>query len=107
MNIFHYNSTTGAYIGEGVANPSPLEPGAWLIPAYATTEQPPIPGDGQYAAYIDGTWVLLAQWYCTVQGTIWEGESYEIGSLMISPVGVQPPNSTNQPVPAPPLSELS
>ena len=101
MNYFSYNPTTGAYIGQGVANPSPLEPGEYLIPAYATTVQPPTPGVGQYAAFINGTWELLSPWYCTVQGTVWEGESYNIGELMTSSDGTQPTNSTNLLPPTP------
>ena len=101
MNYFSYDPTTKEYIGEGVASPSPLQPGVYLIPAYATTEQPPTPGVGQYAAYINGTWELLSPWYCTVQGTVWEGKSYNIGELMNSSDGTQPTNSTNLLPPTP------
>lgn len=42
-----------------------------------------------------------SHWYCTVEKTIWNGCQYNVGDLMLSPLGVQPPNSTNQPIPIP------
>jgi hypothetical protein len=56
MNIFHYHSETGAFLGEGTANPSPLEPGKWLIPAHATTATPPTAQDGNQTLWINGDW---------------------------------------------------
>ena len=40
MKIYHYHPITKEYIGEGVADESPLEPGVFLIPAYATDIPP-------------------------------------------------------------------
>lgn len=56
MNIYHYHPETGVLIGQSQADPSPLEPGVWLIPAYATTDQPPVPGEGEYVVRINGIW---------------------------------------------------
>jgi hypothetical protein len=41
MKVYSYNWATGEYIGETEADFSPLEPGEWLIPAYATPKVPP------------------------------------------------------------------
>lgn len=41
MKVYSYNWSTGEYIGETEADFSPLEPGEWLIPAYATAKAPP------------------------------------------------------------------
>lgn len=41
MKIYYYSSESGVLLGEGVADESPLEPGVWLIPAYAAADEPP------------------------------------------------------------------
>ena len=38
-----------------------------------------------------------SHWYSTINDNIWLGGTYNIGDLMISPTGVQPPNSTDTP----------
>jgi hypothetical protein len=35
-----------------------------------------------------------SHWYSTIDNNLWNGMVYSIGSLMISPLGIQPPNST-------------
>jgi hypothetical protein len=59
MKIFHYHPEAGVFLGEGVADPSPLEPNAWLIPAYATTSEPPLPGKGKQAVWTGNTWKVM------------------------------------------------
>lgn len=57
--IFHYDAKTGLYAGEGIADPSPLEPGFFLIPAHATTEAPPDEVPVGFAPfYRGGVWKL-------------------------------------------------
>lgn len=55
MRIYHYNPTTGQYLGASEADICPItqEP---LIPAFATTEAPPAVGENQYNAWENGAW---------------------------------------------------
>jgi len=58
MKIFHYHPETGVFLGEGLADPSPLEPDVWLIPAHATNATPPVISDGEYLVWSNGGWQL-------------------------------------------------
>lgn len=53
MKIYHYDQHTGEYMGDGEAAADPLEPGRWLIPAWATTIAPPEAVEGK-VRYFDG-----------------------------------------------------
>lgn len=57
--IYNYDSESGRFLQESEADESPLEPGVYLIPAFATDIAPPSAPDGQYAAFINGAWQLL------------------------------------------------
>lgn len=37
MDIYHYSEATGVYLGRSKAQADPMEPGRWLIPAWATS----------------------------------------------------------------------
>jgi len=52
MKIYHY-SKDGLYIGQAEATLDPLEKGSYLIPAKATTEQPPIHKEGEEIYFTD------------------------------------------------------
>jgi hypothetical protein len=60
MNIYHYHPDNGIYLGQGAADESPLEPGVWLIPASATTIEPPLPEDGFVITWAGDGWELQA-----------------------------------------------
>lgn len=73
--IYNYNAT-GEYTGESLADESPLEPGVFLIPAYATTIAPPAAGANQAAVFDEAAnaWQLVpdfrgAQLYSTSDGS--------------------------------------
>ena len=59
MQIYHYSSADGRPLGAGVADPSPLEPGAWLIPAFATATPPPEPPAGHYIVWEGSAWATM------------------------------------------------
>ena len=62
-----------------------------------------------YAAAVSGDYGPVvsyadSHWYSVIDNNIWEGKTYSLGQIMISPTGQQPPNSSNQPIPPNPNS---
>ena len=59
MKVYNYDEVTGKFVGESMADESPLEPGVFHIPAFST----PIPVPDfdpaeQEAFFADGIWTL-------------------------------------------------
>lgn len=50
MKIFNYDEA-GRFTVESEADPDPLQPGDWLLPARSTLKQPPTTSVGEYAAF--------------------------------------------------------
>ncbi len=57
MKIYNYHPETFEYLGESFADPNPLEPGNWLIPASSATFPPPEPIEGKNRYFENGSWV--------------------------------------------------
>ncbi|OQS45635.1 tail fiber assembly protein [Chromobacterium violaceum] len=60
--VYAYHPQTGEYQGPTAADPSPLQPGVWLLPAYSTELQPPVAAERQTAVFRDGGWTLSPDW---------------------------------------------
>lgn len=63
MRIFNYDRETLIFIGEGTADPDPMVPGGWLIPACATLKEPTKPslipvGSAEFFSREKGGWVI-------------------------------------------------
>jgi hypothetical protein len=56
MKVFNYHPATGEFLCEEAAHPNPLEPGNWLIPAFATTIAPPTPAAGRVCVFNSDDW---------------------------------------------------
>lgn len=55
--VFSYEGVTGIYLGETVADESPLEPGVFLMPRHTTDIEPPSElAEGMAAFWRDGVW---------------------------------------------------
>lgn len=64
---------TREFVGESIADESPLEEGIFLIPAYATPNAPPEVSAGSAAVYVNDAWSTVADWrgktlYATADG---------------------------------------
>lgn len=59
--IYNYDSATGAYVSTSLADPSPREPGVYLIPAHATEIAPPERAPFAWPVFdaSTGTWSLV------------------------------------------------
>lgn len=55
MKVYNYNPTNKVYTYEEEADPDPLVPGRWLIPANATTITPPVLRDNEVVRFIEET----------------------------------------------------
>ena len=55
MKIYNYHPETFKYLGESQADPNPLEPGQYLIPAHATTIEPLTAPLGKVAVFDEAT----------------------------------------------------
>jgi hypothetical protein len=89
MDIFNYDKVTGEYTGRREARPSPLEPGVFLIPAYATEKELPSFGQGEAVIFSEEDWLVVKDMRNTpyyfadgtvghiteIQGTVPEGAS--------------------------------
>lgn len=58
MKVFQ-TDYEGFLVGETVADPDPLDEGAWLIPGGCVTEEPPALSEGQRAQFTDGSWLVV------------------------------------------------
>ena len=58
MLVYHFDQVTGAHVGMSDADESPLEPGVFLIPSFATELAPPVAPEGQFAAFDGSRWAL-------------------------------------------------
>jgi len=103
MNIYNIHPQTGEYLNTGIADESPLEPGEYLIPAYATAIAPPSVLANQKAVFDGDAWSVLADF----RGLVFylaDGSKHIITELGVSPpVGSTP---TPPPAPAPSIEEV-
>jgi hypothetical protein len=73
MDVWDYDRKTGVLLGRSAADPNPEEPGAWLIPAYATTIRPPPVPEGCVAIFNGGL---------SAEGE-WRIELLELGGVVL------------------------
>lgn len=82
MIIYNYDRATGELIGSCQANPSPAEPGNFLVPACATVIVPPITVANQVAVFSNGSWTVQADF----RGHLWDTHA----NPLLCAIGVMP-----------------
>jgi hypothetical protein len=59
MTVYSYDRISGEYIGQIAADPSPLEPGKFLSPAFTTEIAPPASKAGFACCFVNGKWTYV------------------------------------------------
>lgn len=78
MLIHHYNASSGEYMSSGQPDPDPRNDGRWLIPAFATFDEPPPRTPTSWPFYRNGTWGLRPDYRGRVCYRTDTGEPVEI-----------------------------
>lgn len=86
MKIYNISQLTGEFVSIGTADESPLEPGAWLIPAGAVTEEPPKVANRKIAVWKNDKWSVLDDWRGYQYWSKEDGKEHIIGEI-----GERPP----------------
>lgn len=92
MKIYHYDSI-GLFLGSSDADPDPLEPGKFLMPANSTRIAP----IGDENVFINGAWVTRADNRGKQVWDLTTGESSEIdylGAIKLGFTDIAPPAGT-------------
>lgn len=81
MTVYSYDPVTREYVGMTSAQPSPLEPGVFLIPANATPIEPPKPNLGEVVLFLNDEWQIIPDY----RGQTWfdpaSGDPVVIGQI--------------------------
>lgn len=104
MKIYHYHFKTGEFLSTGEADADPMVEGNYLIPANATTEEPPEAEENKVLVFSDGNWSLVDDYRGTTYWTDYQT------SFTISEIGVTVPDDAylEQPeAPEPTAEEVS
>lgn len=84
-----YHNETGELLASGKQDPSPLEPGVWLLPGSSTTVQPMPTREGHIACWRGGAWQEIEDHRGEI---VWlDGEFRTVTSLgSLESLGLQP-----------------
>lgn len=92
--IYNYHALTREYLGSSTADPDPMNPGSWLLPAHSTEIAPAEAGEHQVAVYADNSWALQADY----RGEIYYKPDRTL--VEITELNVEPdPTWTTEPAP--------
>ena len=98
MIIYNYNPVDGSLLSAGNADPDPLDDGNFLIPAHATSEEPPDFEENEIPVFSSGVWSIAPDFRGT---TYWLPDGEEI---TITEIGALPEGALSEAPPPPPPS---
>jgi hypothetical protein len=88
MIIFHYSPMTGELQSAGQADPNPMEPGNYIIPAFATEIEPPAAEAGYIAVFANGEWTVVEDHRGQVAWVVATKQQITIANLGPIPAGI-------------------
>lgn len=95
--IFNFHPETHEFIGSATADESPLEPGVFLFPMYATETEPPEPSAHEIAVFEKKKWKLKPDWRGVPLFSVSDGSPVSIDQIGTVPADIQatdlPPES--------------
>ena len=102
MDIYHYSSQTGEFLGQGLADPDPMNEGEFLHPAFSTTTAPPEAEEGKARTWTGSAWEQVADH----RGETWWDEAGR--PVIVSDLGNPADNglSSEEPEPEPQLPSI-
>jgi hypothetical protein len=93
MDIYNYSKITGEYLSTEPARESPLEPGVFLIPAYATALPLPIYNVNEIPVFREDAWEVTIDF----RGTYYDSNRRPV---VVTELGVHvPAGCTTEPAP--------
>lgn len=96
--IYNYHYQTGELTSEAPADESPLEPGAILIPSFATSIKPPNTAIREVAVFADTQWQVKVDWRGVKLFNTTDGSPVSIDEIGKTPADV---SATELPRPSP------
>jgi hypothetical protein len=81
MKIYHYDPITFEFLGEDVAYPDPLDIGKFLIPAHATTIEPPNTEENKVAIFNGKLWNVVPDYRGTTYYLTTDGRKVIIDTI--------------------------
>ena len=98
MLIHHYSSQTGEYLSSGQPDADPRNPERWLVPSWATFDEPPARTPTTWPFYRDNAWTLLPDFRGRLCYRTDTGEPVEIATAGKTPDEL---GLTTEPQPSP------
>lgn len=85
MLVHQYDSLTGQYVSSRLADPDPVHPQGWLIPAFSTAVPLPARPRNTWPYFVDGQWVLKPDYRSIPLYSKATGEPTEITVVGVAP----------------------